>query len=228
MDHAHPQPDIERAIQRSRRSRAAMRARRRRSALWIGVIAAALGGAGIWSTGALTGNHMVEAAVSQAKSIAELLEGRSPGARGQGQLTKTKHRHALAKMRAAPRPNTDAASQPKVAMVGLAKLLESPPAVPLVAETPQSVPPFDFTPPTIGTVVAPPPGELPPASPPGGSPPGSTPPGTPPKIIVPVPSAVPEPGTWATMLIGFALVGWRVRRQASEAKMKEATWPSLR
>ncbi|MFL6776017.1 MAG: PEPxxWA-CTERM sorting domain-containing protein [Sphingomicrobium sp.] len=25
---------------------------------------------------------------------------------------------------------------------------------------------------------------------------------------------MPEPGTWATMLLGFGLIGWRVRRGA--------------
>lgn len=227
MDRAHPEPDIARAVRRSRRSRAAMRARRRRSALLVGLIAAALAGAGTWSIGALGGNDMVEAAVNQAKSLADLLQGRSPGERTQGELTKTKHKHALAKMRAAPRARTDEVVQPKVAVVELAKLLESPPAAPLVAEAPPSFTPFDFTPPSIGTIVTPPPGELPPGSPPGGSPPGgsppggsppgSAPPGTPPKIIVPVPPAVPEPGTWATMLIGFALIGWRARSQPRRA-----------
>ena len=222
MDRAHSEPDIARAVQRSRRSRAAMRARRRRSALLAGLVAAALAGAGTWSIGALTGNDMVEAAVNQAKSLGDLLEGRSPGERTQGQLTKTKHRHALAKMRPAPRPRTDETIPPKVAMVDLARLLESPPAAPLVAEAPPSLPPFDLTPPSIGTIVTPPPGELPPGSPPGGSPPGGSPPGTippgtPPTVIVPVPSAVPEPKTWATMLIGFALMGWRVRSQGRKA-----------
>src|SRR5258707_712652 len=27
------------------------------------------------------------------------------------------------------------------------------------------------------------------------------------------PSAVPEPGTWAMMLFGFGMIGWRVRRR---------------
>ena len=218
MDDAQLEPDIARAVRRSRRSRAAMRARRRRSALLIVLIAAALAGVGIWSVGELTGNNMIQAAVNQAKSVADLLNGRSPGERTQGQLTKTKHKHALAKMRAAPRPRTDQAIDRKVAMVDLAKLLETPPPPPAVAKALPSFAPSDFTPPSIGTIVMQPPGELPPGgSPPGGSPPGGTPPGTPPKIIVPMPSAVPEPGTWATMLIGFALIGWRVRSRANEA-----------
>ena len=27
--------------------------------------------------------------------------------------------------------------------------------------------------------------------------------------------AVPEPGTWATMLLGFAVIGWRVRKRTT-------------
>jgi len=37
-----------------------------------------------------------------------------------------------------------------------------------------------------------------------------------PKETVPV-TPLPEPGTWATMLLGFALIGWQVRRQAKIA-----------
>jgi hypothetical protein len=37
-----------------------------------------------------------------------------------------------------------------------------------------------------------------------------------PKETVPV-TPLPEPGTWATMLLGFALIGWQVRRQAKTA-----------
>jgi hypothetical protein len=53
----------------------------------------------------------------------------------------------------------------------------------------------------------------------------------PPRIIVPPPqtpatiplvppaSAVPEPATWLTMILGFALIGWRSRRRRVEPKL---------
>jgi hypothetical protein len=65
------------------------------------------------------------------------------------------------------------------------------------------------TPPSLGGIVTTPPWGGPPGG--GGSPPASFPT---PQLPVKVPSAVPEPGTWATMLLGFALVGWRVRRRS--------------
>ena len=42
----------------------------------------------------------------------------------------------------------------------------------------------------------------------GGNPPMITPP-TSPELI----PAVPEPGTWAMMLMGFGFIGWRIRRE---------------
>ena len=216
MTYANRKPDVERAIWRSRQSRAALSARRRRCALLGGLLAVALAGAGTFSIGALTGNEMIEAAAAQAKSLADLLDQRSPGLRSQGQLMKTKHAKALSRMRLAAKPKIHQALEPKIAMVDLAKLLDLPPS-PLVAEAPPSLTPLDVAPPSVQTIVIPPganipPGGSPPGSPPPGSmPPGTTPPGSPTNIIVPVPSAVPEPASWAMMLIGFAFVGWRVR-----------------
>ena len=57
-----------------------------------------------------------------------------------------------------------------------------------------------------------PPG-LPFLPPPGLIVPPSTP-ETPPKVPAPQ-SALPEPGTWATMFLGFALIGWQLRRRGN-------------
>lgn len=216
MDQSDHQRDIARAIRHSRRVRAAIQSRRRRSVALTALLAVSLSGAGIWSIGAVTGNDMVDAAVTKAQSLAELLGARSPGTRTEAHLTKTKHARALAKMRPAPlaRPATHEAAAPKVAMVDLNKLLESPlTAPPVLAEAPSTLPPLDFTPPTVGTFVSPPPVVTPPGGSPGG-PPLVTPPG-PPKEVVPVTPAVPEPATWMTMLLGFGLMGWQVRRGRS-------------
>ena len=66
-----------------------------------------------------------------------------------------------------------------------------------------------LNPPPGGGIITPPQ-----APPPGGGgpnppppPPGEEPPPPPP------PPAVPEPGTWATMLLGFGLTGWAMRRR---------------
>jgi len=157
---------------------------------------------------------MVQAAVAKAESLVDLLDKRSPGQRTAAQLTKIKHKQvALAKVRPAAR------TQP---VVGFASLTSMPvelaslvmPATPLV---PPSLGQIDLgSPPTLGSIVAPPGGGVI-SSPPGGG--GGTPGGGPPAtnpteprepLIVTPP--VPEPATWLTMLLGFGLIGWQIRR----------------
>jgi PEP-CTERM motif len=211
MDRVDTQPDIERAIRRSRTARAAQQRRRRRAAALMAVFAVSLTGGGIWTIGALTGNDMVEAAVSKAQSLADLLRQRSPGARSEGQLTKTKHARVLARQRLAPKPHHGPAAPPaKLDVADLAQLLAAPPLVPAAIdlEQPAVVAELSGPPPSLGAIVIPGPGL--------GGPPGQSPsprsPGPESKQPVTVPSAVPEPGTWATMLLGFGLIGWRLRR----------------
>jgi hypothetical protein len=241
MDRVYSQSDVAVAIARSRAAREARaRGRRRRNAL-LACAAILLGGGTAMSIFGFDPSDAVEAATNQAKSLAELIDQRSPGERTSAELTKLKKaHHAVAKVR------------PKVAMtppvsptaLALAKLLLPPP------EAVETIAPVALLgagpPPTLGGIVSPPGGGifpppeggfLPPpgggtTTPPGGTttPPGgtTTPPGdvTPPpggdthipkdepKDIIPVPP-VPEPGTWATMLLGFALIGWQLRRQTN-------------
>jgi hypothetical protein len=225
------QPNIAAAIARSKRGRKAFHRRRRRLVLAGCACLAAAIPLSLSFVG-VTGNDVVHAAVSQAKSLAELLDHRSPGARTEAQLTKTrKVARALPKQRpvgvaAVPAPQPD-----------LAAILAAPP-VTLPAEFETPVPLTELpSPPSLAAIVTPSPGGLvviPPGAgggvtPPGGgggvTPPGGgggvSPPGgggpitfptDQPKVPV-TPPAVPEPGTWATMLLGFALIGWRARRR---------------
>jgi hypothetical protein len=218
MDCALPNANIARAIRRSRAVRASIRRRRRR--LIAGVCAVVLLGSGaMLSMAGVTGSDAVAAAVSQAKSLAELLDQRSPGDRDAGALTKTKRVHqALTKLRGKPVPPlAPSASE-------LAKLLLPPaPLVPMDTAVPVAL--VQGPPPTLGEIVGPPPSAGPGGvlvAPPGGR--GGSPggggsgpivyPGRDTKDIVTAP-AVPEPGTWATMLLGFGLIGWRIRRGAA-------------
>ena len=215
MEPAGRTSNVAKAISRSRRARAEQRSRRRRSVALAALIAASLGGAEIWSIGAANGTDMVEAAVTHAKSLADLIGQRSPGERTEAQLTKSARAQRLARrQRLVPgkRANARHAAPPKVKMADVARLLESPP--PPLAAPPAATPasfPQETLPTSGGTlaaIVAPSSGVTPPG---GGSPPASFP--TPqPKTPITVPSAVPEPGTWAMMLLGFALIGWRARR----------------
>ena len=164
----------------------------------------------------ITGSDVVHAAENGAQKLDDLLSQRSPGKRTAAQLTKTKKARALAKVRqAAPA----AAPIPPALVAAL---------LPPVAELPVDLgKPMALlqvgSPPPFETIVGPPGGIV--GSPPeeGGSPPGggggSPPGGGPPLVTQPlVPSAVPEPGTWATMLLGFGLLSWRFRRKARPAE----------
>lgn len=215
MYRGETQPNVRRAIRRSQAARAAQRRRRRRLAALSALFALGLTGGSMWTIGAVTGNDMVEAAVTEAQSLADLIGQRSPGARTEGQLTKTKHARVLARQRVAPKML--AMSVPKTDVPPIAQLAETPLAPAVVdLEKPVAVAELSAPPPTLGGIIIPGPN-----SPPGQTPPGGFP-GPQPKQPVTVPSAVPEPGTWATMLLGFGLIGWRVRR-SRRAQLKAKT-----
>jgi PEP-CTERM motif len=157
----------------------------------------------------VSGSDVVHAAENGAQSLSDLLGQRSPGARTAARLTKTKKARALAKVRQAP-----AGPSP----VELAKILLAPPEhLPVDLGKPMAL--LEVAPPPFETIIGPPGGIV--GSPPGGggSPPGGVgglpPGGGPPLVRQPdsPTSAVPEPGTWATMLLGFGLLGWRMRRE---------------
>lgn len=145
-------PNIAAAIRRSQAARRAMRAQRRRAG--IVVTALCLGTAVPVS---LTfadsgGSDMLEAAVSKAQGLVDMLNQRSPGQRIAAQLTKTKHKQmALAKVRA-PGPAAPDAHE-------LAKILLGQPVLP-VALAAAPIPPVDLVPPTLEAIVAPSPGNV--------------------------------------------------------------------
>lgn len=216
MNRAYSQPDVAGAIRRSSKARAALRSRRRRVAALTAVLAIALAGAGTWSIGEITGNDVVEAAAAKVDSLAAMLGQRSPGERTQAQLTKTKHSRQLSKQ-AKP------AISPKATMTDLARILDVAPPAPLPVNA--GAPPVQMAmaTPSLGDIIVSPPAAGSPGSPPGAPPivlpPGGSTPSTiptpQPRSLVLVPSAVPEPGTWASMLLGFALIGWTLRRGRS-------------
>jgi PEP-CTERM motif len=193
------------------------RDRRRQLLAAAGALAFALASA--VSVASFSGTDLAEAAANRARSLVDLMDQRSPGARTEGQLTKTKTKHqTLAEHAPAPE-----AERPPV---NLAQLIAPP--VPGVVPVDLGPPPelkfLDFPPP--GVVFA---------SPPGG---GSVPPGggggggggccgggggPPPDAPKPPPTpAVPEPGTWMTMLLGFGVIGWAMRRSGARTQAAPA------
>ena len=217
MDGVGIPANIAAAISRSRKAREARRARRRRTAAILACLGLAAAVPVSLTFADLDADDAVQAAVHKAQSLVDMLDGRSPGERTEAQLTKTRRaQRALARARSQPRrhpaPSAPAATPMQVE---LANIVMPPPAlVPALGQVELGPPP------TLGAIVAPPGGGgiIPPGSnPPGSNPPGSNPPGTDtphnptPDTREPVP-AVPEPGTWMTMLLGFGLIGWWIRR----------------
>jgi len=191
-----------------------------------GAIAAFAGLAAAVSIGVLS-DPQVASAVGQGvhqgvngmKTVASMLAGRSPGERPKGALAKLKQ---LKHKRAAALPLGRHVLPPAAALLG------APPAI----IVPQPIAPA----PIYDVVAGGPPIMLPPVpiltgggGGGGGGPPvlpGIPPPGggggvfVPPPIITtavppppPVTSAVPEPASWAMMLVGFALVAGALRRK---------------
>lgn len=152
-----------------------------------------------------------------AKSLAALLDQRSPGERTQAELTKDKQRNAaqprqraLGKVRPAlPTPFVQALTTPVPPVV--------PEAVPVASLNP-------LVPSIVPAAILPPPpvfiggggpgggGGFPGGG--GGPPGGGSPPNVPPGVEVPpVVSPVPEPATWLTMILGFYILARALRKQ---------------
>jgi hypothetical protein len=159
---------------------------------------------------------VVEAAVSKAEDLADLLNQRSPGERTHDQLTK----HARAATTAEPqRKHTHPAAHPPgidvPSTTALIDLLQPQP-VPVESGA-ADLPPALAGTPTLGAILGSTPAFTPPGTGGGGGGSASFPSSEPREVIPPV-SAVPEPGTWAMMLMGFGLISWRIRRRRPLAK----------
>ena len=162
-----------------------------------------------------TVGQSVKDGVQGIKTVAAMMAERSPGERARGALASLKHKKLTSvHERALPKVRHPAAPpiSPLAAIVAGPPIPpEIPPASP--AYTAMTAPPVPIPP--IGAI--PIGGGGPPiveAPPPGGGggivPPVTTTPGTP--TVPPETPAVPEPDTWALMLLGFGMVGFALRR----------------
>jgi hypothetical protein len=192
--------------------------RRRRRSLVAGTALSLTVAAGmVFSLASLGGADLAQAAVSRAKSLVDLLDQRSPGARTEAELTKAKQaKEALADR------------EPRLVPKNLAEVL-APPVPPLapvdidaaapITELASALPPGIILVPPTGVVVTPPGGGV--ITPPGGG--GNTPPPGPPHAPPPGPPPLPEPGTWMTMILGFGVVGWLLRRDRAAGRRRLTT-----
>ncbi len=190
--------------------------RGRRPVLLAGGAGLALALTSAFSIASFTGVDIAGAAVARAESLADLLSKRSPGTRTEAHLNKTKHKHyrVLAEREAAPLEIPTEIPAPLLAAAPITTLPEfTLPAVPELGTLAQSAPVFPaiFAPiPGGGGILAPGGGGTGPGGGPGG-PPGQQPPpsGSPTET----PPAVPEPATWAMMILGFGTIGLASRRR---------------
>ena len=202
-------------------------ARRRRQAIALGAgVCLSLGLGTAFSVASFAGGDLAEAAVSRAKSLMDLMDQRSPGERTAAELTKTKRKSSsiLAEEDApeSPKPEVpknlaDVIAPPASALVPVSTAV--PPTTLELPQPPGSV----LIPPPGGGVITPPGGGD--GTPPGGG--GGTPPGggggTPPGGGGTPPPALPEPGTWMTMILGLGFAGWSLRRsRAAQPLSKRA------
>ena len=214
---------VSRAVARSRAVRARIAQRRRRTAAALACLATVVGLPLAWSF-AEPAQGVVEAAVSKAEDLADLLSQRSPGERTQDQLTK--HARAADTARTQPKPIRPAvypAGGNGPSTTALIDLLQPQPVPVEIASADLS--PAVAGPPTLGAMLGSTPGgSITPGGGGGGGGGGGTPavPKTTPRDVITPVSAVPEPGTWAMMLMGFSLIAWRIRRRPSAQNPKRA------
>lgn len=186
-------------------SYAHMRRLRRRIIVSVAAVLAISVGAPV-TYAVLSGSAEAIPGAAAVSAFVNELASRSPGARTQADLIKTKRRLTSEMLSSAvlPKDNPILAQAP----AGLIDFVS--PVAPITEDIlPVLAGPL-FASEAIPLIGSPPGG--PGAIPPGGggvvTPPGTdTPPG-PPSV-----SPVPEPSTWATMLLGFLLVGWAIRRR---------------
>ena len=157
------------------------------------------------------GTDLARAAVQRAKSFVELMQQRSPGKRTQGRLAINKHKAPLRHQRALPKVVAGVPILPPDLTPPLFSFLAPPLPMKMASLNAVPIGPLALTgsPPPLFPFPGAPGLLIPPNSAETPTPPG--PPGPPGPPITP-PLAVPEPGTWAMMLLGFSLMAWDARR----------------
>lgn len=190
---------------------------RRRAVLLSAFVLAAAFPVGGHLVGLVSGQDTAAAIAEVFRDPLALIEGRSPGARGAGAMFQTKPvKERLASRDRAPvGPEGPVERVLPVVRERPSELVPSTPLPPDLPPTPRIVsqgPPDQLPPEPRLPPSAPTPPDLPfvsSTSSSGGGPP-------------PNPGGVPEPGTWAMMILGFGLIGSAVRRQTAAGRAVSA------
>jgi hypothetical protein len=169
-------------------------------------------------------SQSVKNGVQGIKTVAAMMAERSPGERAKGALASLKHKR-LTELHERALPKVRAPSPPVSPLASIVTAPPAPPALPPVSQAP------------LFGMVAAPPVTVPPVTGGGGATPGGPPPFSdiplpggggsivPPITTTQVPpppppaSAVPEPDSWALMLLGFAFTGLALRRDRRRAAL---------
>jgi hypothetical protein len=209
------------AVARKIRSGHGHRARRAKRRLLLaggGGLAAAV--AATLSIASFSGVDVAGAAVARAQSLADLLARRSPGERTSAHLIKTKHKHfAVLADREQPELPVPAIGPPLVESMLPPEIGPLVPQEIAAFQQPAGFVPAVFAPVIGGGVFACCGGGGGGPGGGGGGPPGQPPPpNQPPPNQPPPPPAVPEPATWAMIIVGFGLAGWSLRRGRATAR----------
>ncbi len=199
-------------IDRMRRHRRSIVQRKRRQHVLASAGALALALSAAAGVAGLTDTDLGGAAAARALGFMDLMEQRSPGARTAAQLSKTRPIQRVLAAREPEAPWLPASLAQVLAppVVSLLPVDLGPPAIPqlaLFAKPPAS--PFLVPPPGGGTSDCCGGGGGGGGGKDGGG--GGTETTTP-TIITNI-QPVPEPSTWMTMLLGFGLAGWLLRRE---------------
>lgn len=164
-------------------------------------------------------SQSVKDGVQGIKTVAAMMAERSPGERAKGALASLKHKRTELHERALPKVR--APSPPVSPLAAIVTAPPAPPVLPPAATTPlfglMAGPPVVVPPVTGGGVTPVGPPSFSNIPPPGGGGGAIVPPITPEQL--PPPPAVPEPSTWALMLLGFAFTGLALRRDRRRAAL---------
>lgn len=172
--------------------------------------------------GLISGQDTAAAIAEVFRDPLAMIQGRSPGARGEGAMFQTKIKSTKQRLAAVDKAPVGPEGPVERVLPGLrerAPDLVTPPPVDTILPPDSPIGPQGGPDPLPQGDPGPSPPDLPPGSPPGPDGPCC---GGPTVVPPDNPPVVPEPATWITMILGFGLVGSAIRRKTALARAVSA------